>query len=252
MGQCPETRAARLSGVSPVKRAGFTLIELLVVVAIISLLVAIMLPSLKMARAQAYEVSCRSNLHQIHLALEVHANERNGWYPLAPTEINPHRVLIEALDAEATGLIDAMYCPQARYIEEVARNVTDYPPTGKSTSVIDTAENRQAGNISYFYWSFRDRSAWRSTNHGKYDESMDSFRPRRLRNSGGPLPLQPSDPLTPTALQSDRPGDYWVLSDFFRKKAPFPHTRKHKSGLNVLYLDGHGEWMHGQPRATFK
>jgi len=234
------------------KRTGFTLIELLVVVAIIALLVAIMLPSLRMARAQAYEVSCRSNLHQIHLALEVHANERNGWYPLAPMEINPHRALIEALDAEATGLIDAMYCPQARYIEDVAGNVTDYPPKGESTSIIDTPENRQAGNISYFYWSFRDRSAWRSTNHSKYDESMDSFRPRRLRNSGGPLPLQPSDPLTPTALQSDRPGEYWVLSDFFRKKAPFPHIRKHKSGLNVLYLDGHADWMHGQPRANFK
>jgi prepilin-type N-terminal cleavage/methylation domain-containing protein/prepilin-type processing-associated H-X9-DG protein len=233
-------------------RRAFTLIELLVVVSIIALLLAILVPSLKYARAQAYEVTCRSNLHQIHLAIEVYANEQNGFYPLVDTEVNPHEELIEALDAYSGGLIDAMYCPQAHYLEEVAQNTTDYPPKNKSTSIIDTKENREACNISYFYWSMEDRSSWRSTNHSKYDVDMDSFRPRWLRNTGNPTPLEPSDPCTPTELQDDRAGDYWVLSDFFRKGAPFPHYRRHKSGLNILFLDGHGEWVIGQPRAIFK
>ena len=233
------------------RRAGFTLIELLVVVGIIALLLAILTPALKRVRAQAYEVSCRSNLHQVHLAVEAYANGYKGWYPLEPTEMNPHRTLLDRLRAEPTGVIDAMYCPQANRMEPVARS-TEYPPAGHSTSVIDTPENREAGNIGYFYWSFRDRSRWRSTNHNKWPESMDAFRPRWLRSGGRPVPLPPSDPLTPCALQSNRPGNYWVLSDFFRKRAPFPHTRKHKQVLNVLYLDGHGAWMYGQPRANFK
>jgi prepilin-type processing-associated H-X9-DG protein len=145
-----------------------------------------------------------------------------------------------------------MYCPRVDQMEPVAQNTTDYPPKGESTSIIDTPENRKEGNIGYFYWSMEDRSEWRSTNHKKYDETMDAFRPRQLRNSGPPIPLEPSDPETPTALQDYRAGQYWVLSDFFRKKAPFPHTRKHKSGLNILFLDGHGEWIIGQPRALFK
>jgi len=235
-------------------RRGFTLIELLVVLAIIGLLITILVPSLRTARAQSYEVSCRSNMHQIHMAIEIYAQERNGWYPLVDYEINPHLKLIEAINAKRQGglLMKAMYCPQAHSMEFSAQNTTDYPPEGESTSVIDTEENRELGNISYFYWSMKDRSKWRNTNHSKYDESMDSFRPRWLRDYGNPKPLQPSDPETPCALQSERGGQYWVLSDFFRKKAPFPHTRKHKSGLNILFLDGHGEWVMGQPRAIFK
>ncbi len=230
----------------------FTLIELLVVVAIIGLLLAILLPSMKMARAQANEVTCRGNLHQLHVAIDVYANERNGLYPLVPFEGNPHLELIDALEARRGGLLNAMYCPQARAVEDAAQNTTDYPPKGQKTSVIDTPENREVGNISYLYWSMKDRSDWRATDHKKYAEPMDSFRPRWLRNCGAPIPQQPSDPCTPCALQDYRPGEYWVLCDFFRQGAPFPHTRKHASGLNVLFLDGHGEWLRGQPRSLFK
>jgi prepilin-type N-terminal cleavage/methylation domain-containing protein/prepilin-type processing-associated H-X9-DG protein len=236
-----------------VLRRAFTLLELLVVVAIIALLIALLVPSMRTARAQAREVVCRSNHHQCFLALDMYASERRGLYPLADFEMNPHCKLLDALRARKDALFDAMYCPQAGWIEPVAQNRTDYPPVGEQTSVVDTDANRAAGNISYLYWSHHDRSKWRSTNHKKYGEDMDSFRPRRLRQTGKPIPFAVStDPKTPKAVQSDRPGDYWVMSDFFRKKAPFPHTRKHKNGLNVLYLDGHGDWMRGQPRANFK
>ncbi len=49
-------------------RSGFTLIELLVVLAVISVLVAILLPSLNRARASAKLVGCRANLKALGLA----------------------------------------------------------------------------------------------------------------------------------------------------------------------------------------
>lgn len=61
--------------------SGFTLIELLVVVAIIALLIAILLPSLKAARLQARVVNVHSDLRQITLALDSYAMHNRDHFP---------------------------------------------------------------------------------------------------------------------------------------------------------------------------
>ena len=62
-----------------VKRA-FTLIELLVVIAMISLLMSILMPALRGARAQGKQVVCRSNIRQLVLANIGYAGENDGSY----------------------------------------------------------------------------------------------------------------------------------------------------------------------------
>ena len=69
------------------KRNGFTLIELLVVIAIISLLVSILVPSLTAARDLAKMTVCRSNMHNIGLALHLFAGDNQDTFPMFTTDL---------------------------------------------------------------------------------------------------------------------------------------------------------------------
>ena len=68
-----ERHLARLSG--------FTLVEMVVVLCIISALMAILLPTLKMARAQSRSAVCVSNLRQVGLALENYKTDHGDLIP---------------------------------------------------------------------------------------------------------------------------------------------------------------------------
>jgi prepilin-type N-terminal cleavage/methylation domain-containing protein len=63
------------------KALSFTLIELLVVVAIITVLIAILLPALNLAREQARTVICSGNLRQIGTAFHFYVDDNNGRLP---------------------------------------------------------------------------------------------------------------------------------------------------------------------------
>jgi len=56
----------------------FTLIELLVVIAIIATLMAIIVPSLRSAKEQAYRVVCMNNIRQLTLAWVAYADRNDG------------------------------------------------------------------------------------------------------------------------------------------------------------------------------
>ena len=72
------TIRGRESGLTTCGRGAFTLIELMVVIAIITLLISILLPSLSKARDQAKNVKTRATLKAIGDGLEMFRNENEA------------------------------------------------------------------------------------------------------------------------------------------------------------------------------
>lgn len=67
---------------------GFTLVELLVVVAIIALLLSLVLPNLRTAMARARMLKCQVALRNIGQAMQMYADDRQGWLPPVATDWN--------------------------------------------------------------------------------------------------------------------------------------------------------------------
>ena len=226
----------------------FTLIELLVVISIIAILVSLLLPALGRAKHLAAEKVRGSNLRQLNLSLLMFADDHEEKMPLEPTEHNPHTNLVAQLKSYQSALLKVCYCPQSQFLEKFARD-PDFVPKGDTDSVVDTVENREQGRISYVYWSFQNNKYCASaegTENKKHWRNPAYFIPRQLKTTGVQW------------LYDDRPkpeaslGERWVMSDFFRRGAPFPHARKHARGLNIGYLDGHVDLIKGKPRDNFR
>lgn len=68
---------------NPSRKRAFTLIELLVVIGIISVLMAIGLPSLRRVRQLGLETSCKSNLRQMGMILNAYTQDNDDRFPNA-------------------------------------------------------------------------------------------------------------------------------------------------------------------------
>jgi prepilin-type N-terminal cleavage/methylation domain-containing protein len=124
---------------------GFTLLELLVVVAVISILAALLLPSLGRAKNKAKRATCMNNLQQISLGIRMYADDSNDAFPPATnstpetftaytqlmksyvglTGTNPQRAKLFACPADTFYYLDDNYYPLSLY-KQSSHNYSSY------------------------------------------------------------------------------------------------------------------------------
>lgn len=206
--------------------SGFTLIELLVVVAIISLLVAILLPALGKAREAARGTKCLSQLQQIGKAGIMYTMSNNDCFPgvlwftpsssanagkygsltseLSPTTLNDWTLIRDTI----------LTCPVLQQTYPAGNTVTfhcTYTINAMATSVDDT------GNPT----------------------------------SNGGRPVKITRVAQPTAMsfffdglaQNPISGGWYYKTTAFSSDSQLYMRFPHSDGENTVFVDGHAEWI---------
>ncbi len=196
---------------SPQSRHGFTLIELLVVVAIIAILAAMLLPGLRNAREKARQIACTGNLRQIGLAMTIYTQYNGGWLPA------PQGPLPSMKPTWTVALSSYMGYPDVTTESEAAEL--------KVYRCVTQINGHPDYNLDYGSTYGMSGGMWGDTS-GLPDKLSAMMQPSRKSAafcSGFQEPNKWGPHLS------------WQHEDFI----PVLHS----GGLNVLFVDGHVEWI---------
>jgi prepilin-type N-terminal cleavage/methylation domain-containing protein/prepilin-type processing-associated H-X9-DG protein len=223
-----ETRRPRAD--SP---GGFTLVELLVVIAILTLLAAIMLPALQSVWSSVHRSRCSNNLSQLGRALHSYAINSDTYLPLCeryafdvwnrgPGWVGLGHLMGAGVLSEQDGkLFD---CPAYRS--------SDWNPTMPGYSAV------YVGHGMYTY-DWGDWHGWHKVGQGS--RTIISY---QYRMSGFDHPF--SEGGYGRSMRTARDSQRAVVGDQLDWR--FGPDFCHKTGLNVLFLDGHVAWFRDSPR----
>jgi prepilin-type N-terminal cleavage/methylation domain-containing protein/prepilin-type processing-associated H-X9-DG protein len=241
------TRYSRpMSGSRKGGRAAFTLIELLVVVAIISLLVSLLLPSLNQAKEAARTVSCAANLRSIGGGHQFYCEDFGGVFPspIPLAEGGGYNVLWNQIwDA----LIGRLYLNDP-YPQSATSPVT----TGVFVCPSDNVERYVRDGYlrhpkSYGMLGWKKPSWAYAYESASYSQSWFYFHLEGFRRPADQFLLTEWHLLFNTRMQN-WPGtiisfQYWS-SGYSAYSPPSVEDYHGSSGrMNYQFLDGHGETL---------
>jgi prepilin-type N-terminal cleavage/methylation domain-containing protein/prepilin-type processing-associated H-X9-DG protein len=219
--------------------AAFTLIELLVVIAIIGILLSVLIPALGKAKKQVRAVVCRSNLHQIGLAVALYADANQNYIPRGNPDNPWFMRFLPYLGHDQQ---------QKDYRDVRIYKCPDFPRTGVGENNISNANQTLCYVVSS--WTFNNRSD--TIGHEiRVETKLSEFRhpgstiymadhedgPWRpiIQTADDGTSLERCDIWAPTHLPSSTNQD----PTWGRRIA----RARHRDGCNVLFLDYHSEYI---------
>ncbi|MCX7825633.1 MAG: type II secretion system GspH family protein [Verrucomicrobiae bacterium] len=187
---------------------GFTLVELLTAIAIIALLASLLMVGVKGWQERGRRAACLSNLRQIHGLIISYVNDHDDEFPKSVPPNAPLR-----LTAQYNSLIQA----------NLTRNEKVFQCAGRVASGPAASNND---------WHYEYNAKLSSPGGGS--SSSDSGG----GSSSGPLKLSMVRNAATTRMAWD--------SDDEDRDGFYDDTDNHgKAGGNVLYVDGHVQWING-------
>lgn len=229
----------RTSGPPVPPRRAFTLVELLVVISILSLLLALLAPSLSRARAVARDSICRSNLGQLSIAHGLYVtNARGDFFPYNGS------IIYMAFLEKYHKIHDVRLCPDAAkpYSPTVASRgssqhawnawsrLGSYGVNGWIYNPSDSASNGNAGGRAYPCCSRRafPDPWWRGIGDVGYPGMTPAYADSNWVD-GWPW----YDDIVPPVLDGSitDPNERFQMSRFC--------FDRHQMAINVALLDGH-------------
>lgn len=154
-------------------RRAFTLIELLVVISVIAVLLALLVPCLRLAKAHARRVACQNNLHQALIVGQMYAGDNDNYLPegnIVDKSVPGYNSAWDSADLLTlvnynTMMIFGQYglterhatCETARkYFESADDWLEAFPPTRAWV---------EATRVGWIYWGHRGN--WTDLNTGR-------------------------------------------------------------------------------------
>jgi len=224
------------------ERKAFTLVELLVVIAIISLLIAILAPSLRAAKDLAKATFCLTNLNALNKSVLVYAEGNRGYmmvyqhifskgYIRAPDNtyksyvcfhnqkgVNPINGLF--LDVRGMGLVyvagllgpaELFYCPD----QKAERMQISFYPKPWGSAISDPTRTQMIRN-AYMWNPWVKLIPGGEANQWTYEDAL---------------------------VVSRHPNEWFLTSDLLDDYEDMSHTTANSARWNIAYADGHTGWF---------
>jgi prepilin-type processing-associated H-X9-DG protein len=207
------------------RRNGVTFVELLIVLGIVTVLAALLLPAVALARRAAAQAQCAGNLRQWALAVNLYAQEHDNWLPRRGQGKMPTQTIVWP---------DDWFNDLPRYLGQPSYR-----------DLVVSGRMPQVGNHSV--WICPELGGLPNAFGNLFGYAMNMA--LSVRIAPQPDRIDKVGPASTLVFMADGPAGYSSTVPFASTSdapAPFNPVPRHGGKVNIAFLDGHVSAYDGQ------